>query len=238
MITTSSFLSPHGRSIAEKMFRSGEAGSVRYGFYGGYADAERVLAVFLPEYIEKTPEEHFKDEPDDNPLTVLRVTLKKGSPELTHRDYLGSLMGLGITRESTGDILVRKDGADIIVLKEMAPFIMMNMEKAGRARLIIEEVSISDLTVPETHRTEVTESVSSLRLDSIVSAAFGLSRGKASEAISGGIVFVNGVTVTKPEKQLSEGDKIVLRGRGKAVFTAVKGTSSKGRTVIVLEKYR
>lgn len=92
---------------------------------------------------------------------------------LTHRDYLGSLMGLGIKRESTGDILVRKDGADIIVLKEMASFIMMNMDKAGRARLQFEEVPVSELIVPEFHRIEVTESVSSLRLDNVLSAAFG-----------------------------------------------------------------
>lgn len=190
------------------------------------------------EYIEAQPSEYFRNEPDDDPLTVLRVTLKKGAPVLTHRDYLGSLMGLGIKRESTGDILVRKDGADIIVLKEMASFIMMNMDKAGRARLQFEEVPVSELIVPEFHRIEVTESVSSLRLDNVLSAAFGLSRGKAGEAVSAGIVFVNGVTVSKPEKQVTEGDKLVIRGRGKAVFKEIKGTSSKGRTIIVIEKYK
>lgn len=238
MITTSHFLDPHGRSLAQNMLRTGELGSARCGFYGGYDDAERALAVFMPEYIETQPSEYFRNEPDDDPLTVLRVTLKKGAPVLTHRDYLGSLMGLGIKRESTGDILVRKDGADIIVLKEMASFIMMNMDKAGRARLQFEEVPVSELIVPEFHRIEVTESVSSLRLDNVLSAAFGLSRGKAGEAVSAGIVFVNGVTVSKPEKQVTEGDKLVIRGRGKAVFKEINGTSSKGRTIIVIEKYK
>jgi len=238
MMTTTSFLDPHARSIVERLLRSGQLGSARCGFYGGYPDAERVLAVFLPDYIDAPADKYFSSEPDEDPLTVLRVNLKKGAPVLTHRDYLGSLMGLGIKRESTGDILVRKDGADMIVLREMAQFIMMNMDKAGRARLEFEEVPVSELKVPEQHRTEVTESLSSLRLDNVISSAFGLSRGKALEAISAGIVFVNGVTASKPEKQVSEGDKLVLRGRGKAVFKAIKGTSSKGRTIIIIEKYK
>ena len=238
MITTSSFLDPHSRSIVEKLLRSGELGSTRCGFYGGYPDAERVLAVFLPDYIDMPAEEYFAAEPEEDPLTLLRASLKKGAPVLTHRDYLGSLMGLGIKRESTGDILVRKDGADIIVLREMAQFIMMNMDKAGRTRLEFEELPLSELKVPEQHRTEVTESVSSLRLDNVISSAFGLSRGKALEAISSGIVFVNGAAASKPEKQVAEGDKLVVRGRGKVVFRSVRGTSSKGRTIIILEKYK
>lgn len=238
MITTSAFLDPRGRSLAEKVIRAGGSPGVRSGFYGGYPDAERVIAVFLPEYIQNPVSEYFEKEPEENPLTVLRVTLKKGAPQLTHRDYLGALMGLGIRRESTGDILVRRDGADLIVLKEMGDFIRMNMDKAGRARLEFEEIPVSELQVPEMHRTEVTESVSSLRLDNVLGAAFGLSRGKALEAISAGIVFVNGATASKPERQVHEGDKLVLRGKGKAIFREVKGTSSKGRIIIALEKFR
>lgn len=238
MITSTNFLDPHGKSIAQSLLKTGELGSARCWFYGGYGEAERALAVFFPEYIEDAADVYFAAEPEDEPLTVLRVSLKKGSPELSHRDYLGALMGLGIKRESVGDILVRRDGADIIVLKEMASFIIMNMDKAGRARLNFEEIPVAEIIVPEAHRTEVTESVSSLRLDNVVSTVFGLSRGKALEAISAGIIFVNGVTASKPEKKVNEGDKLVMRGRGKAVFKEVKGVSSKGRTIVVIEKYR
>lgn len=238
MITATSFLDPHGRALAEKILKTGEAGSARFGFYGGYPDAERALAVFLPDYIEMSPYDYFRSEPDEELLSVLRTELSKGSPALTHRDYLGALMGLGIKRESTGDILVRNDGADIIVLKEMAEYIMMNMYKAGRSHIRFEEVPVSELIVPEQHRVEMTESVSSLRLDNMISAVFGLSRGRAAEAISAGIVFVNGAAASKPEKKVAEGDKLVLRGRGKAVFSEIKGTSSKGRTIVVIEKYK
>ena len=238
MITTSAFLDPRGRSLAEKVIRAGGSPGVHSGFYGGYPDAERVIAVFLPEYIEEPADRYFAREPAEDPLTVLRVSLKKGAPELSHRDYLGALMGLGIRRESTGDILVRRDGADLIVLKEMADFIRMNMDKAGRARLEVEEIPVSELMVPEVHRTEVSASVSSLRLDSVLGAAFGLSRAKALEAIAAGLVSVNGAAASKPEKQVAEGDKLVLRGRGKVIFRQIRGSSSKGRTIIALEKFR
>lgn len=235
MITTGYFLDMRQRTLAENMLK-GSRGA-RYSFYGGYDDASRVAAVFLPEYIEQDAAEYFSDNPDDDPLIILRANLKKGSPELSHRDYLGALMGLGIKREMTGDILVRPDGADIIVMREMASFIQMHMEKAGRARIDFEEIPVSQLIVPEAHVKELTESVASLRLDNVVSAVFDLSRTKAAEAISGGIVFVNGMEVQKAEKQVKEGDKLVLRGKGKAVLKSIEGKSGKGRTIIKLDRY-
>jgi RNA-binding protein YlmH len=235
MITNSSFLDLRQRSVAEGMLRY--QGSLHYEFYGGYEDADRTVAVFLPEYIDGSAEEYFAKNPEDNPLTVLRATLSKGSPHLTHRDYLGSMLGLGIKREVTGDILVREDGADIVVLKDIACYIMTNMEKAGRARLRLTEVSISELIRPESTVKEIVKSVSQTRLDSVVAAIYGLSRGKAMEAVTSGIVYVNDVEAGKPERHVDAGDKIVLRGRGKAVIKSTDGRSAKGKTVIVADRY-
>ena len=235
MITTGNFLDMRQRSLAEKMLQTKKG--VRYGFYGGFEDASRVVAVFLPEYIDQECAPYFAENPDDDPLVVLRASLKKGSPELSHRDYLGALMGLGIKREMSGDILVRKDGADIIVMREMAQFIQTHMEKAGRARIDFSEVPVSELIVPEAHIKEMVESVASMRLDNVISAVFDLSRTKAAEAIDAGIVFVNGIEIQKAEKQVKEGDKLVLRGKGKAVLKSIDGKSSKGRTIIKLDRY-
>lgn len=176
-------------------------------FYGGYEDAERVIMINLPDYA--TIEQ-------DNPLTVLRVTKTPGGKDLTHRDYLGALLGMGLKRDSFGDILVREDGADIIAVKEIADFVLMNYVQVGRTNISVTEYPMEELIVPEVKRTEVVDTVASLRLDNIVSSAFGLSRGKAAEAISRGIVFVNHVQVMKTDYQIKEEDKIVLRGRGKA----------------------
>ena len=76
-----------------------------------------------------------------------------------------------------------------------------------------------------------------MRLDNVIASAFGLSRGKAAEAIGRGIVFVNHVEVTKADFQLKEGDKLTLRGKGKARLSEIGGKSRKDRQYITLEKY-
>ncbi len=197
-------------------------------FYGGYKDAERVILINMPDYTTLETE---------NPLTVIRATKAEGSRELTHRDYLGSLVGLGIKRELLGDILVREDGADIIVMSDIADFIMMHYGKAGRTNLSLTQHHIKDLIVPPRKTQIITDTVASLRLDSVVASAFGLSRGKASEAITRGIVFVNHMEVTKPDYQVGEGDKITLRGKGKAVLSEIGGKSRKDRQYIKIERY-
>lgn len=201
---------------------------VRTLFYGGYEDAERVIMVNMPDYA---------DLERDNPLCIIRATKASGSRELTHRDYLGSLLGLGLKREMVGDIMVRDDGADIIVLAEIADFIVMNYYKAGRTNLSVTQLPISELLLQEHKVTVVTDTVASLRLDSVIASAFGLSRGKSAEAITRGLVFVNNMEITKTDLQLSEGDKLTLRGKGKAVLSEVGGKSRKDRQYITIERY-
>jgi len=197
-------------------------------FYGGYPDAERVILINMPDYTSLETE---------NLLTVIRASKAEGSRELTHRDYLGSLIGLGMKREMIGDILVREDGADILVMSDIADFVLMHYGKAGRTNLSLTQHPIEELIVPERKVQIITDTVASLRLDSVVASAFGLSRGKASEAISRGIVFVNHMEITKPDYQLSEGDKITLRGKGKAVLSEIGGKSRKDRQYIKIERY-
>ena len=231
-------------------------GRLRAFFYGGYSDAERRLLVFLPEYAEieevvpqgtsgaeatqksgSVIEKETIVAPEDCPLAVLKVRTSKGSRKLTHRDYLGSMLSLGIKREMTGDIIVYENGADIIILKEIADFLLMNYEKAGRTSLSLEITDISKLDVGNINIEEKSDTVASLRLDGLVSSVFGLSRGKAQEAIKAGLVFVNSAAAMKPDMQLEEGDKLVLRGRGKAVLREIAGRTRKDRIYIKFDKY-
>ena len=152
-------------------------------------------------------------------------------------DYLGSLLGLGIKREKTGDIIVRDDGADIVICEELAEFISLNYDKAGRTSLSVEILPIGDLKVAEKSFSEREDTVASLRLDNIISSAFGISRSKAAEAIKKGIVFVNNTECLKIDKDVFEGDKLVLRGRGKAYLTEIGGTSRKGRVYVKFRVY-
>lgn len=223
--TNSSFLDMRQRNLAESVCR--RRGNLSYIFYGGYQDAERTVAVFLPEYTRLE---------DYNPLALLRIT-QNGYKELSHRDYLGSLIGLGIKREVIGDILVRKDGADIIVLKNISEFLLINYEKAGRTNLKVEIVPINSLIVPDAKFETKRDTVASLRLDSVVASAFSMSRSSATAVINDGYVFINSQLCEKIDRLVKEGDKLTLRGKGKVILETVGDVTRKDRTVIIIKRY-
>ena len=241
MMTAGDFLDMHQRKVAGD-YCKGRKLPVRYMFYGGYEDAERCMPVFLPDYIEMTD--------DGVPgeiaelVRVIRVSVPKGGRALTHRDYLGSLLALGLDREVTGDILVRQPdektggGADIIVETGVAEFIEMNYDKAGRTNLTVQVLPIAELDMGTQNIVQKHDTVASLRLDNIISSAFALSRAKAAEAIRRGIVSVNSVEALKVDQEVSEGDRIVLRGKGKAVLTEAGGRSRKDRIIVTFNLYR
>ena len=110
MLTHTGFLSMSECVLAEDLSRREALDGI---LFGGYEDAERRIMAFLPEYWESTWLMN-----DESPLAVLRVSIPKGSRKLTHRDYLGAILSLGVERGVVGDILVREDGADIIILQD------------------------------------------------------------------------------------------------------------------------
>lgn len=235
MITSGDFLDSHQRKLAEDFARSRSFG-VRVSFYGGYEDAERCLPVFLPDYASS------EDLPEL--LRVIRVSVPKGGRRLTHRDYLGSVLSLGIDREVTGDILVREEtselgpGADIIVEAGIADFICMNYAKAGHTYLTTEILPITELHIGEVRTTSCHDTVASLRLDSIVASAFRMSRAKAAEAIHRGLVSVNSMEALKPDQLLQENDKVVLRGKGRMILSEIGGNSRKDRIRVTYTMFR
>ena len=205
--------------------------------FGGYEDAERKQVLFMPDYTGVTDEtsalEYFRDNPDE--CTMALIDVKVPRPEqgkLTHRDYLGAMMGEGIKREKTGDIIVGEDGAQIIVTREMAEYLTHNFTQVGRVSVTAKAVPIFDIKKLETRIKNEKFTISSPRIDNIVSAIFGISRNEAKEAVTRGRVFVDSVETAKPDYLLKGGEKIVLRGKGKAVYSGEKGTSRKGKIVI------
>ncbi|WP_206459157.1 YlmH family RNA-binding protein [Anaerovorax sp. IOR16] len=237
-ITHSAFFDVRQRNVIEQYCRSQKG--LRYAIYGGYEDAERNIVLFLPDYISLKKdlgiEDYFLKNPDENPLVLLHITYD-GYQELSHRDYLGSLLSLGIKREKVGDIIVQKKGCDIIAFEDIANFLLLHYEKAANMRLKTELCSINQLVVPIGKRKEIIDTVASLRLDNIVASAFSMSRSKAAEAVSKGIVSVNGVQKLKPDNLLRQGDKLVLRGKGKAIVKEIGKETRKDRIFIVLERY-
>ena len=234
MLTAGDFLDAHQRKVAAD-YCKGRSVPVDHMFYGGYEAAERCIPVFYPDYVEMTQIADL--------IRVIRVTAPRGSRTLTHRDYLGSLLALGIDREVTGDILVRPadersgGGADIIVKAGIAEFIETNYNKAGRAHLKVQILPIDQLETGTQSITQKHDTVASLRLDNIVSSAFALSRAKAAEAIRRGLVSVNSMECLKVDQEIEAGDRIVLRGKGRAVLAEVGGRSRKDRIQVTFNIY-
>ncbi len=200
----------------------------KYLLFGGYEDAERKMLMFFPDYMEINPYEL---------MCILRVNYSANN-KLSHRDLLGSLMSLGITRENVGDILVSEGLAQVIVKREMADFLEMNLSKAAKANLECDIAPLSELFIPEVEAKEITDTLASLRLDAACASAFSMSRGNAARLIEAKKVYINDLPCEKCDKQLSEGDKIRIKGFGRAFLSETGGTSRKGRTFVKFKVYR
>ena len=224
------FLSPQQQALALDLLRLAGIPETGYMSLGGYEGAERNILLFLPDWLEAA------DAGSQSPLRCLRASVRE-EEKLSHRDFLGSLMGMGIVREKVGDILVGPAGADIMVLDTVAEFLLQSWNSAGRARLAVTAIEPWEVRVPEAKCQEVRDTVSSLRLDAVASAGFRMARGKAAELITSGRVQVNWRECTKPDKLLTAGDTVSARGFGKFELTEVGGVTKKGRTSIVLKRY-
>ena len=169
-------------------------------------------------------------------MAAVRATYFEKDP-LTHRDFLGSLMGLGVKREPVGAIYVGVGTCDFLAAREILPFLLQNLTSAGRTKLHVEQIPLEALAAPKAEVKELRDTVSSLRLDSIVGAGFNLARGKAAALIETGKVSLNDLPCLKPDKLLAEGDKVSARGFGKLVLAQVGGRTKKDRISIMLQKY-
>ena len=199
--------------------------------FGGYEGAERQMLVYLPEYLEKDALYE-----EDAPLVCLRATFFDGDTP-THRDFLGALMGAGIARETVGDICVGKGSCDFFVTQEIAPYILQNFTGAGRTKVHLDQIPLSDVSVPEQETKEIRDTVASIRLDSVISSGFRIGRSAAAQYVSAGKVAIDGLPCEKPDKQLDEGVKISVRGLGKIKLRAINGRTKKDRISIIIDRY-
>ncbi len=237
MITNSVFLDMRERSVVASSKR--EYPDVNMLFYGGFEDAERTVALFLPEYVDENDLYGYFDQcPEADPISIIEIEKDKFSSALTHRDYLGALMALGIKREMTGDIIVTETGCRIAVLEKIAPFIAENLTKAGRGSLKAKIIP-PNLAREGTKAAGTPDSftVSSMRLDSIIKNAFRVSRTDAVAAIESGIVFVNDLECQKPDKKINAGDKVVFRRKGRIIITDCSAVSKRGRIIVCVDKF-
>lgn len=223
----SCFLSPRELELTRLLF--GEPDGLHR--FGGYPGAERQMLVFLPEYLEEDSLMY-----DDSPVACLRAVFYEGD-SLTHRDFLGALMGAGIARETVGDICVGKGSCDFFVTREIAPYLLQSFDSAGRTRFRLSEIPLSEASIPEPEVREIRDTLASMRLDAVISSGFRIGRSMASDYVNAGKAAVNGLPCTKSDKAVTEGDKISVRGLGKLKVAQVNGQTKKGRISVVIHRY-
>lgn len=221
------FLSPREQQMAQFLF--GDVPGL--SFFGGFSDAERKMLCYLPEYLE---EDYLMTE--DSPAVCIHAEFYRGDTP-THRDFLGALMGSGITRECIGDILVSDGFCDFFATAEIAPYILQNFESAGRTSLKLRQIPLLEAAMPERKFSELRDTVASTRLDSIISSGFRISRGTAAEYIAAGRAAIDGLPCDKADKTVPEGSGISVRGLGKIKLAAIGHTTKKGRISVVLHRY-
>ncbi len=198
----------------------------RYDFFGGYENAgRRVLGIF-PQYF---------DEDIHYPVSALTFKYRE-SDKLTHRDFLGVFMSKQIKRNMLGDIIVDKGKTTAFVYNTVKDILQMEISKIGSVGVKITE-DFDDNFYVEQSFTEKNGTVSSLRLDSIISTATGLSREKSSNLIKGGNVSVMYNVVEFPSYQMKEGEIFSVRGNGKFILASVNGKTKKDRIHITIKKY-
>ncbi len=197
-----------------------------YRFFGGYENSDRcLLGISFGDYIE------------DYYYPITGISFKyKPEYKLSHRDFLGSLMGLGLKREAIGDILTG-DGYTVVFIKdEIKKYVLSQIQKIGSVGVVTEEWD--NYTLPIKNEFEnISCTISSARLDNIVSALVGLSREKSATIIKQGLVFVNSITVDNLSYTIKTGDKISIRGKGKFIVGDFSGFTKKGRLKLTVQKY-
>ena len=203
------FLSPAEQAAAQRLLNALSV-SEGYTFWGGYDGAQRRQLWFLPDWQEA---------PEEDAVRVVRASFYE-EDSLTHRD-----------------ILVFPRWADVLATGPAAELLLSEWTAAGRVRLHTASLPLEDLTPPEEKVKHIRDTVSSLRLDSVLASGFSLSRGKAAEAVTSGKVQVNWTDCQKPDRPVSQGDTLTLRGLGKCVLEEVGNQTKKGRVFITLKRY-
>lgn len=202
---------------------------VRALLTGGYETAERKMVCFLPSYAE-----------DDfmPPFVLLEAKPrdKRFAENLTHRDYLGALMNLGIERECIGDLMIKDGGCYFYAVSRIADYLSDNLTRVKHSEVLCTAFSETIEISPDYERIE--GSVASLRLDSILSTVFKTSRAKILPYIEGEKVFVDGRLVSGPDFRFRGGEVVSCRGMGKFRFLGVLTETKKGRLMISADLYR
>ena len=223
----SDFLDERQCAEAEKWCLHNTGGLI-YKFWGGFPDAERKMLAVYPDYYEEYIMQDF-------PFRCITFTYRK-EDKLTHRDFLGTFMGMRLKRDIIGDIIVGEGITQAFVTDVAGKLILSTVSKIGRTGVKCFGDRPFEMEVRHDFK-NISGTVASLRLDCVVSLAIGLSREKSALLIRAGKVEVNHFTAESVSEEVRESDVISVRGYGKFIMSGQTGMTRKNRIHIILKKF-
>ena len=198
---------------------------------GGHEDADRRVGIFMPSY-------YSREGAEEELISCIRVrpVNERFADELSHRDFLGALMNLGIERDRIGDILTDGKKAYIFCLAEIADYICSSISSVKHTTVILEKTAPGECDIEPAYE-ECRVNTASDRADGVVAALYKLSRSQAQTLFSQEKVFADGRVVTDCSDRLKEGARISVRGFGKFIYEGIDGTSRKGRLYVKVRRF-
>lgn len=218
------FLSEEEAAVATRIAMGEKA---EFCLFGGYDDALRVMFIAMPDWAE--------DLVGFDIITPVTFTFRE-CDKPSHRSFLGTLMSLGITRETVGDILIENGRAVAFLSKDIARFVLEQITKVGGVGVTLKEGFEAPLPTSG-ELVQFSATVASTRLDSVVSAVIGTSREKAKSLILESLVLKNNIQQDKITATVSCGDKITVRGYGRFIVDECEQQTKKGRIILKYSKY-
>ncbi len=225
------FLTEEQQTEYEAVFRKAQKEEgFFFSFEGGAGGAERRVPVILGKEYEDFSFSDFSE------IEILSFHTGSGAlPD--HRTVLGSLLGLGLDRSAVGDIFIFRENTAVAVKQPVVPYILSNLTKLGRDSAEVLRIDLPEHFSIERKTEELLVSVSSLRLDCLISAICHLSREDAVEYIKKGLAGVNHGQTVLPDKKIAEGSVLSLRGKGRFLFDSIAGQTKSGRIRVKILKY-
>lgn len=213
------FLDPRQQFIVHSI--AGQFEDLKFSFFGGYEFSERKRCIFYPSYY------NVREEDFDCALFEIGYPMRFST--LSHSKILGSLMGTGIIREHIGDIVTDGEKWQLVCSESMKEYIKVQCQKVGSVSVRLKELSFTEVLRPIDEWENKTFSLSSLRIDTVISTIFNISRQRAKELVESQKVKLNWAIQDRPDEVIEPSDILSVRGFGRIRFHQIHGETKKGK---------
>lgn len=213
------FLNPYEIKNAISILNS--FSDIKYSVDGGYEESERKVIFIYPYYME------YEDIEDK--LEIVKIEGNFKFKEISHKDYLGAILNLGIVREKIGDIVIHDNFCQVIVASGICDFLTINLNKVSRNKVVVKSISREEIIPSSPTYKDISFTVSSQRLDCIISGLYNISRQDSLKYINGERVHVNYEKITSPSKEIEDNSLISVRGKGRTIIEKIGDITKKGR---------